>query len=293
MTAHVSFRSLRLRRDGDVVRAQPARQPLRDDAKQVVSDRVAQRIVDALELIEVEKHDREHGTVAVGGFERLCELFVEARAVRELGDHVEVSEPMNLLNRAGAIGGILDRPYQTDDVAGVAQQRFAEHVNMARIHAVAQNAHVEPLRRRAGGKLHQPAAECAAILLVDELPERARARIELRRVHAEDPQRLTRALDAVACPLPLPASDAGDPLRGASVAARGCGWRHSRPRRFCTRLEFLLCGARRDDAWCRSRAAGRRGRSISRPPGSRGLADRPEPRQRRLQAWRLTARCDG
>ena len=130
MTAHVSFRSLRLRRAGDVVRAQPAREPLRDDAQQVVANRVAQRIVDALELIEVEEHDRERGTVALGGFERLGQLFVEARAVRELGDHVEVSEPMDLLDRAGALGGILDRPHQTDDAAGVAQQRFAEHVNM-------------------------------------------------------------------------------------------------------------------------------------------------------------------
>ena len=107
---------------------------------------MAQRIVDALELVEVEEHDRERRSVALGGFERLGELFVEARAVRELRDHVEVSEAMDLLDRAGALGGILDRPHETVDAAGGAQQCFAEHVHVAELPVLPEDAHVESLQ---------------------------------------------------------------------------------------------------------------------------------------------------
>ena len=178
---------------------------------------MTQRIVDALELVEVEEHDRERRTVALGGFERLGQLFVEARAVRELRYHVEVSEAMDLLDRAGALGGILDRSHETADAARGAQQCFAEHVHMAELPVLPEDAHVEPLRYVAPRKLDQPAAERPTIVLVNEPPERGRAQTELRRIHAEDPKHLTRAGDAVARPLPLPASDAGDPLRARQL----------------------------------------------------------------------------
>src|ERR1019366_1573001 len=109
MAAHVSFHRLSMRRHGDIVRTKATHEPLRDDTKKVVANRVSQRIVDALELVEVEEHDRERRTVALGGRQRLGELFVKAGAVGELRDHVEVSEAMHLLDRSGALGGILDR----------------------------------------------------------------------------------------------------------------------------------------------------------------------------------------
>src|SRR5205085_5481312 len=108
------------------------------------------------ELVEVEEHDRERRTVELGGFERLGQLFVEARAVRELRYHVEVSEAMDLLDRAGALGGILDRSHETADAARGAQQCFAEHVHMAELPVLPEDAHVEPLRYVASRKLDQP-----------------------------------------------------------------------------------------------------------------------------------------
>ena len=50
----------------------------------VVANRVPKRIVDALELVEVEKHEREPRTVALGDVQCLRQLIVEARAVWEL-----------------------------------------------------------------------------------------------------------------------------------------------------------------------------------------------------------------
>ncbi len=218
MTAYVSpFHRLLMRRPRDVVRTQAAREPLRDDTQQVVANRVSQRIVDALELVEVEEHDRERRTVAIGSLEGLGQLFVEARAVRELRDHVEVSEAMDLLDRAGALGGILDRSRETDDAAGGAQQCFAEHMHMAQLLVLSEDAHVESFQYIAPCKLDEPAAERPAIILVNEMLDRSRARTELRRIHAEDPEHLTRADDVVGRALPFPASDPGDSLRARQL----------------------------------------------------------------------------
>jgi len=57
--------------------AEPAGEALRDDAQKVVADRVAEGVVDALKVIQVEKHDRERRGVASRGVERLGQLFVE------------------------------------------------------------------------------------------------------------------------------------------------------------------------------------------------------------------------
>src|ERR1700694_1630722 len=220
MTAHVSLHRVRRRRPGDIVRTQATREPLRDDAQQVVANRVSQRIVDALELVEVEEHECERRTVALGSCERLGQLIVEARAVRELRDQVEVSEAMYLLDCAGALGGILDRSRETEGAAIVAQQCFAEHVHMAQLPVLPEDAHVESLQYIAPCKPDEPAAERPAIVLVNEIQDRLRARTELRRIHAEDAEYVTRADNAVARPLPLPASDPGDPLRARQLLSQ-------------------------------------------------------------------------
>src|SRR5450432_3842402 len=59
--------------------------------------------------------------------------------------------------------------------------------------------------------------ERPAIVLVDEILDRDRVGVELRRIHAEYPEHLTRADDVVACPFPFPASDAGDALRAGEL----------------------------------------------------------------------------
>src|SRR5205085_10355078 len=56
--------------------------------------------------------------------------------------------------------------------------------------------------------------------LVNKLLDRGRARTELRRIDAENAQRLTRAHDAVALPIPLPASDAGNSLRARQLLSQ-------------------------------------------------------------------------
>jgi hypothetical protein len=88
---------------------------------------------------------------------------------------------------------------------------------MMQFAAMSSDAHVEPLGRLGPRQLNEPATERAAIFLVNEIADFGRARIERPRIHAEDPQCLIREHDIVAWPVPLPASDAGDPLRARQL----------------------------------------------------------------------------
>ena len=79
--------------DGEFVAAEPgdridaahdALQALGHRAQQRVADRMAERIVDALEAVEIEEHDRE----LVAAPERLLHLVLEQHAVRQIGERV-------------------------------------------------------------------------------------------------------------------------------------------------------------------------------------------------------------
>jgi hypothetical protein len=59
-------------------------QPFRDRAKQRVADRMAKRIVDALEPIEIEKHHRD----AIAPAKRLFHLILEQHAIGQIGQRV-------------------------------------------------------------------------------------------------------------------------------------------------------------------------------------------------------------
>jgi len=56
LAAHVAFRRVSAGRPCRLLDAQHPRETLRDDAQQLVADGVAERVVDALELVEVEEH---------------------------------------------------------------------------------------------------------------------------------------------------------------------------------------------------------------------------------------------
>src|SRR5271170_1247451 len=213
VAAHVSLGRLRKGRPGNVVRTQAMRESLRDDAQEVVANRVSERVVDALKLIEIEEHEREGGTVAPCSFERLGELIVEARAVRELRDRVKVSKAMDLLDGPRALCGILDCSSETGNAAGSAQQCFAKYVHMAQFPVLSENAHVEPWQYITSCEPDEPADECPTVVFMNQILDHCRMGTELLRIHPENPGHLARADNAVARPLPFPAPDPCDPLR--------------------------------------------------------------------------------
>ena len=97
-------------------------QPLGHRAEQRVADRMAERVVDALEAVEIEEHDGK--PVAAG--ERLLHLVLEQDAVRQIGQRVVPRHMHDLGFGLAALGDIL--------VSGDAAAVFGRRVE-ARHHA--------------------------------------------------------------------------------------------------------------------------------------------------------------
>jgi len=72
----------------DIVEPHRAAQPGRYLEQQRVARRVAERIVDLLEAVEIEHQDSDAGVGAASAMQRLADAVVEERAVREPGERV-------------------------------------------------------------------------------------------------------------------------------------------------------------------------------------------------------------
>lgn len=66
-------------------------QPLRHFDQQLVAGRMPQRVVDALELVEVEHQHGEAGAMALQPLRGVLELFGEQRAVRKAREQIDPS----------------------------------------------------------------------------------------------------------------------------------------------------------------------------------------------------------
>ena len=77
---------------------------------------MAERIVDALEFVDIDIEQRE--LLAAGGLLQLAlDLFAEQHPVRQVGQRIVMGEMRDLLVGAPPLGDILD---DVDDVAGLA-----------------------------------------------------------------------------------------------------------------------------------------------------------------------------
>ena len=127
--------------DGEFVAAEPGRhvglletaaQALGDALEQLVADRMAERVVDALELVDV---DIEHRQLLARPYrlERLFQPLAKQDPVRQVGQRVVMRQMGDLLVGALALGDVLDgrdpsaalqRP--VDDLDRPAARRFRE-----------------------------------------------------------------------------------------------------------------------------------------------------------------------
>ena len=79
---------------------------------------VAERIVDALELVDVDIEQRE--LLAVGGLLQLAlDLLAEQRAVRQVGQRIVVRHMRDLLVGAPPLGDVLDDVDEVTRFAGM------------------------------------------------------------------------------------------------------------------------------------------------------------------------------
>ncbi len=79
-------------RRGSLVRPQGLAHPRRDQAQELIADRVAERIVDSLEVVEIEIQHREHALMALRGRERARQSIARLLAIRQSRERIEIRE---------------------------------------------------------------------------------------------------------------------------------------------------------------------------------------------------------
>ena len=127
--------------DGELVTAEPRRhvgrlqacaQPFGDALEKLIADRMAEGVVDALELVDV---DIEHRELFAGPerLQRLFQPFAKQHPVRQVGQRVVMRQMGDFLVGARALGDVLDRGHPAarlqrpvDDLDRPAARRFRE-----------------------------------------------------------------------------------------------------------------------------------------------------------------------
>ena len=122
---------------GDGVGLAHAQHQLRgDDAQQFVADAVAERVVDALEFVEVDEHHRQPRTMALGAPDRMAEAVEEQRAVRQAGQQVVGGLVLHRLLVFAPLGDVVRHVH--DRIGVVEADRAAEKFDF-------DQAAIEPL----------------------------------------------------------------------------------------------------------------------------------------------------
>ncbi len=100
-------------------------QPIRHLAEKRVTDRVAQRIIDVLEPVEV---DQEQGAAfaPVGGVaQRLIQRLAHQGAIGQAGKGVEPGKPADFLFRPSLFGEVRSDPAKAQEPTAVVENRIA------------------------------------------------------------------------------------------------------------------------------------------------------------------------
>lgn len=92
-----------------------ALQAYRNLLKQQIPDRVAERVIDRLELVEIEIKDRERHGAPFGRRERLAKPLGESRAIGEPREPVGTGEQRDLLFRRLAFGDVDEDAFDFDE----------------------------------------------------------------------------------------------------------------------------------------------------------------------------------
>ena len=100
-------------------------QPLGDLAQQRVADRVAERVVDVLEAVEIDQEQRAALLAAGGIAQRLVERLAHQRAVGQAGQRIEAGEAADFLLRAALLGEVGADPAEAEEAAALVEDRVA------------------------------------------------------------------------------------------------------------------------------------------------------------------------
>ncbi len=103
-----------------IAAAQAGAQPPRNFAQHQIADLVAQRVVDLLEVVEVNEQQCEGALVAGGVGQGLVEDLAQQGPVRQAGDVVEVGEIAHPVLRPATVGDVLGDAGKPEQLAPVA-----------------------------------------------------------------------------------------------------------------------------------------------------------------------------
>ena len=174
----------------DVVRAQRVPQRRARRADHLVADVVAERVVDRLEVVEVDQHHRAGRAVV----DHRAELALEAAPVEQLGERVVVGLVAQLDLQPAPLGDV-DHLGQQHAARVLVDQAREVHLRPARRAVGDEHPHLAADRgARRGERARDELARALAVGGVDEIDRRAPAQILLaepgdrrqRRVHAPE-----------------------------------------------------------------------------------------------------------
>ena len=94
-------------------------------AKQRVADRVAERVVDVLEAVEVDQEQRAALVAARGVAQRFVERLAHQRAIGQAGERIEAREAADFLFRAALLGEVGADPAEAEEAPALVEDRIA------------------------------------------------------------------------------------------------------------------------------------------------------------------------
>ncbi len=162
-------------------------QPVRDLPEQCVADRVAERVVDVLEAVEIDQEERAAFLPARRVAKRLVERLPHHRPVRQSGQRIEACKPRDFLLGPALLGEVGADAAKAEEAAALVEDRVAgkRPVNVL----VAGRRHDDVGEREARGEVETERLAVAGLgrQQVGKLPAQ-----ELRRFAAEVVGKLLR-----------------------------------------------------------------------------------------------------
>ena len=100
-------------------------QPVRDLPEQGIADRMAERVVDVLEAVEIDQEQCAALLPAGRVAKRFVERLAHHRPIRQAGQRVEARKPRDFLLGAALLGEVGADAAETEEAAALVEDRIA------------------------------------------------------------------------------------------------------------------------------------------------------------------------
>jgi hypothetical protein len=172
---------------------------------------VAERVVDALELIEIHVEQGQELVLGLGLFDGLLEPFAEAMTVGEARETVVVGEVADLGLHLALVGHVLERAVYPGAAITLLERPLRPQLDVPHLVRGQRDA-VLRVDLIDEARLFEVSLHRIAVAGVYQPEQALKRRVDLTRLHAEDAVELVRPAHLIGVDVPFPASESGDPL---------------------------------------------------------------------------------